>query len=134
MRYNQDPDPNGKCLVFWDSAIDAIEQLLVLLFNCLSSDVSLGGGARESAALDDDDVFRGGNALVDIAAGVELPCSPNDLLLEFLGVHGASLRSLDEQGRGRSAVSNDNAFENKFATCSAEVVLDRPDVMNGKRL
>ena len=71
---------------------------------------------------------------MDIAARVELPCSPDDLLLEPLSVHGARLRSLDEQGRTRSAVSYDDALENEFATRSAEVVLDRPDVTNDERL
>ena len=134
MRHSEDPSPNRKHLVFWNSTVDAVEQLLVLVLNRLSSDVPLGGSARESAALDDDDVFGGGNALVDIAAGVELPRSPNDILFELFGVHRAVFRGLDKQGRRRSAVSNDDAFENKFATCSADVVLDRPDRTNDKRL
>jgi len=125
MRPNQDPNPNRKCLVSWNSTVDAIKQLLVLVLNCLSSDVALGGGAGESTPFDDDDVFGGGDALVDIAAGVELSRSPDDLLLELLGIHGALLRSLDKQGRGRPAVPNDDALEDEFNTCGADVVLDR---------
>lgn len=112
MRYNQDPIPSRKCLVFWNSAIDAIKQLFVLVLNCLSADVALGGGARESPAFDDDDVFGGGDAFVHIAARVELPRPPNNFLLELLGVHGALLRGLDEQCRRRSAVANDDTLEN----------------------
>ena len=134
MRKNQDPKPKRKCLVFWNSTVDVIEQLLVLVLNCLSSDVAFGGCAREGTALDDDDVFGGNDALVDIAARVELPRSPDDFLLELLGVHGALFRSLDEQSRGGSAVANDNALENKFATGGADVVLDRPELTNDKRL
>jgi hypothetical protein len=97
---NQDRKPKRKSLVFWNGTVDTIEQLLVLVLDCLSSDVTLGGGARKIAALDDDDVFGGSDALVDIAARVKLPRSPDDLLLELLRVHGAPFRSLDEQGRG----------------------------------
>ena len=136
MRHNQDPSasPKRKRLVFWNSTVDAVKQLLVLVLNCLSSDVALCSSAREGTTLHNDDIFGGGDALVDIAARVELPCSPDDLLLEPLSVHGARLRSLDEQSRTRSAVSYDDALENEFATRSAEVVLDRPDVTNDERL
>ena len=61
---------------------------------------------------------------------MELPRSPDDFLLELLSVHGALLRSLDEQGGGRSAVSDHDTFENKFATGSTGVVLDRPEGTN----
>ena len=91
MRNNQDSNQNRKRLVFWNSAVDAIEQLLVLVFNCLPSDVALRGGARKSATFNDDDMFGGCDALVDIAARVELPRSPDDFLLELLSVHGALL-------------------------------------------
>jgi hypothetical protein len=97
MRHNQEtkPDPNRKPLVFWNSAVDSIEQLLVLVFNCLSSDVALGG-AGQRTALNDNDVFRGGNALVHIAARVEMLRFLDYFLLELLGVHGALVRDLDE--------------------------------------
>lgn len=91
MPHNQGPKPNRKCLVFRNSTVDAIKQLLVLVLDRLSSDIALGSGAWESTAVDDDDVFRGGDALVDIAARVELPRSPDDFLLEPLGIHGALL-------------------------------------------
>jgi hypothetical protein len=81
---NHDRKPKRKRLVFWNGTVDTIEQLLVLVLDCLSSDVTLGGGARKIAALDDDDVFGGSDALVDIAARVKLPRSPDDLLLELL--------------------------------------------------
>ena len=84
-------NPNGGRLVFWDGTVDAIKQLLVLILNRLSSYVTLGSGTRESAALNDDDVFGGGDALVDISARVELPRSPDDFLLELLGVHDTFL-------------------------------------------
>jgi len=134
MRHNREPNPNRKCLVFWNGAVDAIEQVLVLVLDCLSSDIALGGGARKSATVDDDDVFGGCDALVDIAARVELPRPPDDFLLELLSVHGTLLRSLDEQGGGRSAVSNDDTLENKFAAHSTDVVLDRPEVASDKQL
>jgi len=134
MRHNQNPNPNRRCLVFWNSTVDAIKQLLVPVLNCLSSDIALGSGARESPALDDDNVFGGGDALVDIAARVELPRSPDDIFLELLGVHAARLRSLDEQGGGRSPVANDNTLEYKVATGGADVVLDRPKLDDDKRL
>jgi len=121
-------------LVFRDSAVDAVKQLSVLVFNRLSSDVALGGGAGESTALDDDNVFCRGDALVDIAARVKLPRSPDDFLLELLSVHGTLLRGLDEQGRRRSAVANNDAFENEFTTSSADVVFDRPEWANDKHL
>ena len=132
MRHNQDTNPNRECLVFWDSAEDAIEQLLVLVLNRLSSDIAFGGGARKGATVNNDDMFGGRDALVDIAARVELPRSPDDFLLELLGVHGALLRGLDEQSGGRSAVSYDDTLENEFATHSADIVLDRPEVTNDK--
>ena len=84
-------DPNKKCLVFWDCTVYVIEQLLVLVLNRLSSNIALGSGTREVVTVDDDDVFRGGDALVDVAARVELPGSPDDFLLELLGVHVAIL-------------------------------------------
>lgn len=121
-------------LVFWNSAVDAIEQLLVLVLNRLSSDVALGGGARESATFNNNDVFGGRDALVDIAAGVELPRPPDDFLLEFLSVHGALLRSLDEQRGGRSAVSDHDTLEKEFAARSTGVVLDRPEVTDDEYL
>lgn len=122
------------CLVFWDGTIDAIEQLLELVLNCLSSNVALGSGTGECATFDDDDVFRGCDALMHIAASMELGRSLDDFLLELLSVHGALLRSFDEQGGRRSAVSNDNALKNEFTTGSAEIVLDRPKLVNYKRL
>ena len=134
MGHNQDWNPNRKRLVFWNSTVDAIEQLLVLVLNRLPSDVTLGGGARKSATFNNDDVFGGCDALVDIAARVELPRSPDDFLLEPLSVHGTLLRSLDEQGGGRSAVPDHDTLENKFATRSAGVVLDRPEVNNDEYL
>ena len=134
MGNNQDPKPERKRLVFWNNTVDAIEQLLVLVLNCLSSDVAFGGGAGKSAALNDDDVFGGSDALVDIAARVELPRSPDDFLLELLRVHGTIFRNLDKQSGGGSAVANDNALENKFATGGADIVLDRPELVNDKRL
>ena len=91
MRHNQDSYPNRKRLVLWNSAVDAIEQLLVLVLNGLSSDVALGGGTRKSATFNNNDVFGGCDALVDIAARVELPRPPDNFLLEFLGVHCALL-------------------------------------------
>jgi len=124
----------NRSLVFRNGTVNVIEQLLVLVFNCLSSNIALGGGARESAALDDDNVFCGGDALVDIAARVKLPRSPDNFLLELLRVHGATFRGFNEQCRGRSAVANDNALENKFATGGADVVLYRPEWTNDKRL
>ena len=134
MRHNQYMNPNRECLVLWNSTVDAIKQFLVLVLNCLSSDIALGGGARKSATLDDNDMFGGGYAFMDVAARVELPRSPDNFFLEFLSVHGALLRSLNEQSRGRSAVANDNALENQFATRGADVVLDRPELADGKRL
>jgi len=134
MRQNQGQNPNRRCLVFWNKTVDSIEQFLVLVLNCLSPDVALGSGARESPALDDDNVFGGGDALVDIAARVELPRSPDDLFLEFLSVHGTLLRCLDEKSGGRSAVPNDNTLENKVTTGGADVVLDRPKLDDDKRL
>jgi hypothetical protein len=122
---------NRKRLVSWNSTVDAVKQLLVLVLNCLSSDVAFGGGTRESAALNDDDMFGGGDVLVDIGA---LLHPLEDSLLEFLGVHGALLRSLDEQSGRRSAVPNGDALENEFSTSGADVVLDRPEVTNHKRL
>lgn len=122
MRYNA--TMTAKRLVFWKSTAGAIEQLLILAHDCLSSDVALGCGVGESSALNDDDVFGGVDTLVDIAAKMKMPCSPNDFLPELLRVHGAPLRSLDEQGRRVSAISNDNA-QNKF-TSSADVIFDRP--------
>jgi hypothetical protein len=121
-------------LVFWNGAVDAIEQLLELILDRLSSDVTLSGGAREGPALDDHDVFRGSDALVDIAARVKLPRSPDDLLLELLSVHRAPLRRLDEQGRRRSPVADDDALENELATGRPDVVLDRPELIDDKRL
>ena len=121
-------------LVLWDIAIDAVKQLLVLGLDCLSPNVALGGSAGKSATFDDNNMFRGSDLLVDIAATVELPRSPDDFLLELLGVHSALLRSLNEQGGRRAAVSNDNALENKFATGHADVVLDRPKLTDDERL
>lgn len=88
MRYKQEmkPNLNRRRLVLWNSTVDAIEQLLELGLDCLPSNVALGSSARESATFDDDDVFCRGNALVDIAANVELLGSPDDFLLELLGV------------------------------------------------
>jgi len=120
--------------VFWNSAVYAIKQFLVLVLNCLSSDVTLGSGTGESAAIDDDDMFGGSDAFVDVAARIELSRPPDEFLLEPLGVHRAFLRSLDEQGRRRPAVANDNALENKFSTGGAEVVLDRPELKDDKYL
>ena len=134
MRDNQGSNPNRKLLVFWNSAVDAIEQLLVLILNRLPSDIALGGGARKSAAFNNDNVFGGCDALMDISARVELPRPPDNFLLELLSVHGALLRSLDEQGGGRSAVSDHDTLENEFAARSAGVVLDRPGVTNDKYL
>ena len=68
IRHNQDSNPDRRHLVFWNSAVDAVEQLLVLVLNRLPSDVPLGGGARESATFYNNDVFGGCDALVDIAA------------------------------------------------------------------
>ena len=126
----QDPDPNKKCLEFWSSGVDAIKQLLVLILDRSSPDVAFGSGARESATFDDDDVFGRGNALVDIAARVELRHSPNNFLLQLLAVHGALLRSLDKQGGGGSTVSDRNALGNEINTCSADAVIDRPEMTN----
>lgn len=125
----QEINPKTKCLVFWNSAVDAIEQLLVLVFDCLSPNIALCSGTREGPTFDDDNVFCGGDALVDIATRMKLPRPSDDFLLEPLGVHGARLGSLDEQGGGRSAVANDDTLENKFTTGSAEVVLDRPELV-----
>lgn len=61
---------------------------------------------------------------MDIAARVELPRSPDYFLLELLGIQSALFRSFNEQRWGGSAVANDNALENKFATGGADVVLD----------
>ena len=134
-RDNQEANPNRKCLVFRSlSTVNVIKQLFVLVLYCPSSDVALGGRARESAAFDHDDVFGGGDAFMDITARVELPRLPNDILLELLGVHGTLLRSLDEQGRRCSTVPNDDTLENKFTAHSTNVILDRPDMVNDKRL
>ena len=46
---------NRKCLVFWNSGVDAIKQLLVLVLDRPPSDVTVGSGARESAAPDGDE-------------------------------------------------------------------------------
>ena len=94
MGRNQGPDPNRERLVFWSSTVNAIEQLLVLVLNRLSSDVPLGGRAGESFALDDNDVCSGGDAFVGVTAGVELLHPFNNLLLELLSAHGALFRSL----------------------------------------
>lgn len=82
-------DLSRRCLVLWNSTVDAIEQLLELGLDCLSSNIALCSSARESATFDDDDVCCRGNLLVDIAARVELPGSPDDFLLELLGVQFA---------------------------------------------
>ena len=110
--------------MLWSSTVDVIEQLLVLVLNRSSSHVSFGGRAREGVALDNDDVFGRGDALVDVVARVELFRPSNDLVLELLAVHGALLRNLDEQGRRRSTISNNDTFKNKFTACGADVVLD----------
>ena len=128
MQYNQDPDPNRMCLVSWNIGVYTVKQLLVLVLHRISLDVAFGS-ARESPALDDDDMF-GGDALVGIAARVELPHSLKNLPLELLGVHGALLRRFNEQGGGRSTVSNHNALENEITTCRTDVVLDRPEMAN----
>ena len=94
MRHNQGPDPNRERLAFWSSAVNVIEQLLVLVLNCPSSDVPLGSRAGESIAFDDNDMCDGGDAFVDVTAGVELLHPSNNLLLELLGVHCALFRSL----------------------------------------
>jgi len=120
--------------IFWNSAVDPIEQLLVLVLSCSSSNDALDNGARESTTLDDDDVFGGCDPLVHKATGVEFPRSPHDFLLELLRVHRTLLRSLNEQRRRRSADTNHNAPKNKFATGSTDVVLDRPELANDKRL
>ena len=134
MQHGRNKRPNRGRLVFWNSTVDAIEQLLELILNCLSSDITLSGGAREGTALNDQDMFGGSDALVDIAARVKLPRSPDDLLLELLRVHGTLFRGLDEQGRGGSPVANNNALENKFATGGADIVLNRPKLIHDKRL
>ena len=104
--------------------IDVIKQLLALVLNCLPSDVALCSGTRESTTLDDNDVFGGGDTLMDIVTRIEFPRSQNDLFLEFLGVHDTLLRNLDKQGGRRSAVSNDNALGNEFTARSTNPVLD----------
>ena len=101
-----------------------MEQFLVLILNCLSPDATLGSSPRKGIALDDDDMFCRGDPLVDKATREELARSPYDLLFELLRVHGARLRSLDEQGRRRSEAANHNALKNKFATGSTDVVLN----------
>jgi len=133
MRRNQDPKPKKRRSIFWNSAVDVIEQLLVLVLNCLSSDVALVSRPRERTAFDDNDVFDRGDALMSIATRVELARSPDDFLLELLRVHGTLLRRLNEQGRRGPAVANYNALENKFATGSTDVVLNRPELANHKR-
>jgi len=133
-RHNRDPKPKKRHSIFGNSTVDAIEQSLVLVFNCLSSDVALGSGPRECTALDDDDVFGGRDALVDKATRMELPRSPHNFLLELLRIHGAPLRSLNEQCRRRSTVANHNTLENKLAAGSTNVVLNRPELANDKRL
>lgn len=96
--------------------------------------VALSGSGREGTALDDD-VLCGGDALADIAARVKLARSPDGFLLELLGIQSALLRSSNEQRWGGSAVANDNALENKFATGGADVILGRPERWtNSKRL
>lgn len=128
------PNPNRSCLVFWNGTVHSIEQLLVLVLNRLSSNVAFGGGTWESATFDNDDVFRGCDALVDIATRMKLPRSPDNFLLELLVLHCAFFRSLDEQSGRRSPVANDNALENEFTAGGAEVVLDRSELVNDKRL
>jgi len=114
-----------ECLVLWYCTVDAIEQLLELSLDCLPSNVALRSSARESPTFDDDDVFRGRDAFVDVAANVELLGSLDDLLLELLVIHRALFRTFDEQGGRRSAVANDGTLENKITTGSADVVLNR---------
>ena len=120
--------------MFWNGVVDPVEQFHVLVLNRLSSDIALGIRTRERTALDDDDVFGRGDALVGIVTRVEFPRSPYDFLLELLRAHGTLLRSLDEQGGRTSEVSNHNALGNKFSTGSTDVVLDRPELVNHKRL
>ena len=111
-------------LVLGNSTVDAVEQVLILILNCLSSNVTLGGSSREIATLNNDDIFCRGDAFVNVAARVEQFCSLDDLLLELLGVQGALFRGLDEQGRRRPAVSNDDALKNELTASGAEVILD----------
>ena len=133
-RYNRDPKLKKRHSGFWNSTIDPIKQFLVLVLNCLSSDVTLDSSPRERTALDDDDVFGGRDPLVDEATRVEWLSSFYDFLLEFLRAHRTLLRSLNKQRRRRSAVANHNALENKLATGSTDVVLDRPELVSDKRL
>ena len=130
MRYDQDPDPNGKSLVYRTGDVDTIKQLPVLVLNRLPSNIALGGGARKSAALDNDNMFGGSDTLLDVVAVVELSHSLNDFLFELLDIHRALLRNLDKQGGTYSAFSDDYAVENEFTTCSANPVLDRPEVVD----
>ena len=120
-------------IYYLTSGIYAIKQLLVLVLNRLPSDVALGSGPREGAALDNDDVFGGRNALMDIVAVVELSHSPDDLLFELLDAHRAFLRHLDKQGRTDSAFSDDYALRNELPTCGTNAVLDRPEVTNSNK-
>jgi len=124
MRCNQDPRQKKRRSIFWNSTVDFIEQFLVLVLNCLSSNVALGSRPRERTALDDDDVCGRSDALVDEVTRAEFARSPYDFLFELLRLRGTLLRSLDEQGRRRSEVANHNALEDKFATGSTDVVLN----------
>ena len=134
MRCNQDLRPEKRRSIFENSAVDTVEQFLVLVLNCLSSDVALGSRPRECTTLDDNDMCGRGDPLVDKVTGAEFTRSPYDLLLELLWVHGTLLRSLDEQGRRRSVVANHNALEDEFATGSTDIVLKRPESANHERL
>ena len=78
-------------------------------------------------------MFGGHDALMDEMARVEL-FRPSDDLLELLAVRGALLRSLDEQSRRGSTISNNDTLKNKLTTCSTDIVLDRSGVVDDQCL
>ena len=46
--------PEKRRSIFENSAVDAVEQSLVLVLNCLTSNIALGSRPRERTAPDDD--------------------------------------------------------------------------------